>query len=152
MGSTDQYVLFTLDDQRYSLPLTQVEKVIPAVYVTPLPQAPDIVTGIIDVHGRVVPVVNLRRRFHLPERPLELADQFIIANTSRRTVALTVDLVSGVINILQQVIVPYNDILPSIAHVAGVTTQEDGVILIHDLEACLSFDEERALDAVLQAA
>jgi signal transduction histidine kinase len=72
MGSTDQYVLFVLDEQRYTLPLANVEKVVSAVYVTPLPQAPDIVTGIIDVQGQVVPVINLRRRFHLPERTLEL--------------------------------------------------------------------------------
>lgn len=152
MGSTDQYVLLTLDDQRYSLPLTHVEKVVPAVYVTPLPQAPDIVTGIIDIHGQVIPVVNLRRRFRLPERMLELADQFIIATTSRRTIALTVDTVSGVIDISQQHVVSRTHILSSIEHVAGVATQEDGVILIHDLEACLSLEEERTLDAALQAA
>jgi len=152
MGSTNQHVLFTLDEQRYSLPLVDVEKVVPAVYVTPLPLAPDIVTGIIDVHGQVVPVINLRRRFHLPERTLELTDQFIIAHTSRRTVALTVDMVSGVIDIPQRAIVHRTDILPSIEHVAGVVTQEDGVLLIHDLEACLSFDEERALEIALRAA
>jgi purine-binding chemotaxis protein CheW len=152
MGSTDQYVLFTLDDQRYSLPLARVEKVVPAVYVTPLPQAPAIVTGIIDMHGQVVPVVNLRRRFHLPDRALELTDQFILANTSRRMVALTVDMVSGVIDIGQHTIVSHGDILPSLEHITGVATREDGVILIHDLEACLSFDEEQSLEAALRAA
>lgn len=152
MGSTDQYVLFTLDDQRYSLPLVLVEKVVPAVYVTPLPQAPAIVSGIISMHGQVVPVVNLRRRFHLPDRALELTDQLIIANTSRRMIALIVDMVSGVIDIAQQAIVSHGTILPSLEHIVGVATQEDGIIIIHDLEACLSFDEERTLETALRAA
>ena len=152
MAALDQHVIFTLDDQRYTLPLTEVENIVPVVYVTPLPNAPDIVMGIINVHGHVVPVINLRRRFHLPERPLELTDQFIIANTQRRMVALAVDTVIGLIAITPQAIVHRTDILPSLEHVAGVVKQEDGVILIHDLEACLSFDEERALHAALQAA
>ena len=152
MGLFDQHVIFTLDDQQYTLPLPNVERVVPAAYVTPLPKAPDIVIGIINVQGQVIPVINLRRRFQLPERTLDPADQFIIAHTPRRTVALTVDMVIGVIDISKQAIVHRADILPSIEHVAGAVKQEDGVILIHDLEACLSFDEERTLDKALQAA
>ncbi len=152
MGLFDQHVIFTLDDQQYTLPLPNVERVVPAAYVTPLPKAPGIVIGIINVQGQVIPVINLRRRFQLPERTLDPADQFIIAHTPRRTVALTVDRVIGVIDISKQAIVHRADILPSIEHVTGAVKQEDGVILIHDLEACLSFDEERTLDKALQAA
>lgn len=151
MGLVNQHVIFTLDDQQYTLPLPNVERIIPAAYVTPLPKAPDIVTGVINVQGQVMPVLSLRKRFHLPERPLEPADQFIIAHTSRRTVALIVDLVISVLDIPKQAIVSQADILPSLEYVAGVAKQEDGIILIHDLEACLSLDEERALDIALQA-
>jgi purine-binding chemotaxis protein CheW len=151
MGLVNQHVIFTLDDQQYTLPLPNVERIIPAAYVTPLPKAPDIVTGVINVQGQVMPVLSLRKRFHLPERPLEPADQFIIAHTSRRTVALIVDLVIGVLDIPKQAIVSQADILPSLEYVAGVAKREDGIILIHDLEACLSLDEERALDIALQA-
>ena len=151
MGLVNQHVIFTLDDQQYTLPLLNVERIIPAAYVTPLPKAPDIVAGVINVQGQVMPVLSLRKRFHLPERPLEPADQFIIAHTSRRTVALIVDLVIGVLDIPKQAIVSQTDILPYLEYVAGVAKQEDGVILIHDLEACLSLDEERTLDIALQA-
>ena len=151
MGLVNQHVIFTLDDQQYTLPLLNVERIIPAAYVTPLPKAPDIVAGVINVQGQVMPVLSLRKRFHLPERPLEPADQFIIAHTSRKTVALIVDLVIGVLDIPKQAIVSQTDILPYLEYVAGVAKQEDGVILIHDLEACLSLDEERTLDIALQA-
>jgi purine-binding chemotaxis protein CheW len=152
MGLFDQYVIFTLEDQQYTLPLPNVERIVPAAYVTPLPKAPDIVLGIINIQGQVVPVINLRRRFQLPERPLDPADQFIIANTLRRTVVLIVDTVIGVIEIPKQATVHRADLLPSMEHVAGAVIQKDGIILIHDLEACLSIDEERALATALQAA
>jgi len=152
MASLDQYVIFTLDDQRYALPLLDVERIVPAVYVTPLPKAPAIVVGIITVQGRVMPVVNLRRRFRLPERPIEPDDQFIIAQTRQRTVALSVDLVSGVISIPRQETIHHSEILPNLEYVAGVVKHEDGLLLIHDLETCLSLVEERELDFALQAA
>lgn len=152
MGSLDQHVIFVLDDHRYMLSLSDVERVVPAVYITPLPHAPAIVTGIINVQGQVMPVINLRRRFHLPERGLEPTDQLIIAHTSQRTVALIVDMVIGVVTIPQQTIVHRADILPSIEYIAGVAKQDDGVTLIHDLETCLSLEEERALHTALQAA
>lgn len=61
-------VVFRLDERRYALPLSVVERVIRAVEVTPLPKAPPIVLGAIDVQGRVVPVLNVRRRFLMPDR------------------------------------------------------------------------------------
>ena len=152
MGLLDQHVIFTLDDQQYSLPLSNIERIVPAAYVTLLPKAPDIVTGIINIQGQVVPVINLRRRFQLPERLLDPADQFIIAHTLQRTVVLVVDAVIGVINIPNRALVHQADILPSLEHVAGAVKQEDGIILIYDLEACLSIDEERALALALKAA
>src|SRR5262245_17537013 len=113
MASLDQYVIFTLDDQRYTLPLLDVERIVSAVYITPLPKAPYIVAGIITVQGRVIPVVNLRRRFRFPERSIEPEDQFIIAQTRYRTVALSVDSVSGVIVIPRQETIHHSDIVPN---------------------------------------
>ena len=152
MSFLDQHVIFTLDDQRYTLPLPEVERIVPAVYITPLPKAPDIVIGLITVQGQVMPVINLRRRFRLPERPIEPEDQFIIVHTPRRIVALSVDTVSGVMTIPAQETVHRSEILPTMAYVSGVVQHKDGMLLIHDLEACLSLDEERALDIALQAA
>lgn len=152
MASVDQYVIFTLDDRRYTLPLLTVERIVPAVYITPLPKAPDIVTGIITVQGRVIPVVNLRRRFRHPERAIEPDDQLIIAQTRSRTVALCVDAVSGVIMIPRQDTVHHSEILSNLEYVAGVVKHNNDMLLIHDLEACLSLEEEHVLDVALKAA
>lgn len=97
MKESVQLVVFTLNEQRYGLRLSAVERVVRAVEVTLLPSAPEIVLGIINLAGRVVPVMNVRQRFGLPEKESDLSDQFIIARTAMRTVALLVDSVSTLV-------------------------------------------------------
>ena len=79
MEKLNQLVVFFLNEQKYALYLPAVERVVSAIEVTPLPQAPDNVLGIINVMGKVITVVNIRKRFGLPEREIDLSDQFIIA-------------------------------------------------------------------------
>jgi purine-binding chemotaxis protein CheW len=129
-----QLVVFRLDEQRYALPVAAVERVIRAVAVTPLPNAPPVVLGVIDVEGRVLPVLNLRRRFRLPEREVRPADQFLIAHTTRRTVVLAVDEVQSVIEQPATEIVGSAQIVPGLEHIQGVVKLHDGLVLIHDLE------------------
>jgi len=66
-----EYVVFHLDEQQYALKVSAVERVVHAVELTLLPEAPDIVLGIINIHGKIIPVVNISRRFHLPEKDIE---------------------------------------------------------------------------------
>jgi len=146
MQSTGHLVVFVLDDQRYALPLDVVERVVRMVRVTPLPQAPAIVSGVVNVGGQITPVVDIRKRFHLPEREVALSDQLIIARTSTRPVALVVDTVSGIIEYQRQDVVPAAMILADMAYVAGVVKLNDGIMFIHDLESFLSLEEARSLD------
>lgn len=150
MRLSNQLVVFLLDEQRYALHLSVVERVVRAVEVTPLPKAPAIVLGVMNVQGRIIPVVNLRRRFRLPERDIDLGDQLIIAHTAKRPVALTADAVTSV-EISEQEIVSRETILPGLGYVTGAVKLDDGLVLIHDLDTFLSLDEEKALDEALQA-
>lgn len=146
---TNQYVVFMLDSQRYALPLAAVEHIVRAVEVTPLPEAPAIVLGAIDVEGKVFPVLSLRRRFLLPEREIEPADQFLIAYTSQRPVVLVIDEVHGVIECEPSTITSTDQIAPGLERFKGVAQLDDGLVLIHDLDMCLSLDEERSLEAAM---
>jgi purine-binding chemotaxis protein CheW len=146
-----QLVLFTLDERRYALDLTSVERIVRVVDVTPLPKAPPIVLGIINVNGDVVPVYDLRRRFRLPEREINLTDQLMIARRSRQKVALLVDSVSGVVEISEAEIASAKQILPEIEYVHGVVKLQDGLVLIHDLDQFLSPEEERTLEGALNS-
>jgi purine-binding chemotaxis protein CheW len=146
-----QLVLFTLDEQRYALDLAVVERAVRVVDVTPLPKAPPIVLGIINVNGDIVPVYDLRRRFRLPEREINLTDQLMIANTSRQTVALLVGGVDGVLEVAEEEIASAQEILPEIEYVHGVVKLQDGLVLIHDLDQFLSPEEERTLEGALNS-
>ena len=88
-----ELVVFCLDELRIALRLTAVERVVRAVQVTRLPQAPEIVLGVINLQGRAIPIVDFRNRFHLGRREPRITDQMIIARTARRPVGLMADAV-----------------------------------------------------------
>ena len=152
MDELKQLLVFFLDNQRYALNLAVAERVFPAAEITPVPKAPDIVMGVINVQGQVVPVINTRKRFSLPEREINLSDQFIIAHTSRRAVALLADSVSGVVECSPQDVIGAEEILPRLQYVEGVVKLKDQLILIHDLDKCLSLEEERMLGDAIEKA
>lgn len=148
-----QLLIWTLDGQRYALPLAAVERVVRAVAVTPFPAAPGIVCGIVNVQGQVVAVIDLRRRLQLPARELALSDQIVLACTARRRLALIADAVSGVAECADDAVVAAGRIVPAAADcMSGVLTLDDGMILIHDLDRFLSLDEELALEKALSDA
>ena len=146
MGDTVQLLLFRLDHQRYALPLATVEHVVQSVEVTPLPHAPTIVLGAINVHGQVLPVLNVRRRFLLSEREVVPTDWFLIAHTARRTVVLVVDQSDGLVERPRTEIIPSSQVAPGLDAFPGVVRLDDGLVLIHDLDQFLSLDEARTLD------
>ena len=151
MNNPDQLVVFTLDENRYALYLPAVERVVRMVEITPLPKAPGIVLGVVNLQGRVIPVINMRRRFNLVDRELELGDQLVIARTPQRTVAFAAESVSGVIECPKQKVIEAENILPGMEYVEGVVKLEDGMILIHDLDTFLSLEEAEMLDNALES-
>jgi purine-binding chemotaxis protein CheW len=149
MQDANQVVLFTLEGQHYGLRLSAVDKIVHMVEVTPLPKAPEIVLGVVNLQGRVIPVFDIRRRFRLPQREIQLSDHLIVAHTTRRAVALVVDSVTTVVDLSEQELVEPQEILPNLEYVEGVAKQEDGIILIHNLDEFLSLEEDRALDEAM---
>lgn len=152
MSEPAQLVVFCLNGQRFALPLAAVERIVCAVEVTPLPGAPAVVLGAIDVAGCVLPVLNIRRRFLLPEREVGPADQFLIARTARRTLALVIDEAHGVIEHAPSDLIASDRIVPGLGQFQGVVKLDDGLVLIHDLEKFLSLDEARTLDEAMDRA
>lgn len=144
-----ELVEFSLEGQRYALPLSVVRRVVFAVHVTPLPNALGIVLGVIDFQGDVIPVLNVRRRFQLPERPVRVSDQFVIARSGRRMVALVVDAAQGVMLCEQAAIAHLSLLLPGLDQFQGVIKLGDGLMLIHDLDKFLSLEDASTLDKAL---
>lgn len=146
---SNQLVVFTLDAQHYALPLASVQRVVRIVEVTPLPKAPEIVLGVIDLLGNIVPIMSLRKRFGLPESETSLSDQLIVADTGTRSVALVVNSVKGVIERIAGEVTAAEKVVPGMQHVEGITRLEDGILFIYNLDRFLSKKEERQLDGLL---
>lgn len=142
-------LIFVLDEQRYALPLDRVIKVVRAAALTPLPQAPDIVMGILDLQGDVVPVINLRKRFRLPERGIGCDDHYVIARTPKLVLALSVDSTREVIEFCESAVVEPDAIVEGTGYLAGVTRTAEGLVLIHDLDTLLFPAEEELIEKAL---
>jgi purine-binding chemotaxis protein CheW len=151
MKNLNHLIVFALDLQRYALLLPMVDRVVRMVAITPLPNAPDIVLGVVNIQGRVIPVINVRRRFCLPEQEIIPGDQLIVAHTSRRPVALVADAVLDVIASPAQDMIAAENILPGVEYLEGVVKLADGLIFIHDLDKFLSLEEESSLDHALKS-
>ncbi|MEP6689548.1 MAG: chemotaxis protein CheW [Gemmatimonadaceae bacterium] len=145
-----ELLVFQLDGARYALALDAVREVVRAVAVTPLPGAPDVVHGVIDVRGSVVPVFDLRARLGTTPREIDPDDQFVLANAGARVVALQVDRVEWMAEV--DVTAVSADVARDTPHIAGVARLADGLVLIHDLETFLSESEVVALDDAMRAA
>ena len=149
-ASALQVVVFVLDGQRYAFPLATVQQVLPMVAPAPLPEAPPIALGVINLHGLIVPMLDLRRRLGLPPREYGPADRLVVARSSRRLLAIPVDEALGVMEVATGSVIPPEAILPGIGRVAGVAPLADGLLFIHDLDSFLSLDEEQGLTAALE--
>jgi len=142
-------VVFVVEGSRYAVALVAVERVLPMVAVQPVPGAPRVVLGAINLEGRVVPVVDLRRRLELPARDYGLSAHLLIVQTPRRTLAVPADEVTGVVEVDPGSVSPTEAVLPGLGRVAGIAALRDGLLFIHNIEAFLTPEEERGLDRAL---
>ena len=146
----DPFFLFTIEGRRFALELRLVDRVVAAVTVTPLSDGPDTVMGVIDLHGEVLPVVDLRKRIRFPERPVRLDDSMVVARTPRRALAFFADTLEGVVDGPEGSLVPADEVVPGLEFVRGVMQVGEGLALIHDLDRLLSLEDQERLDRALE--
>jgi purine-binding chemotaxis protein CheW len=141
-------VSFRLGDGRHALALDAVERAIRAAAVTPLPGMPEPMLGIVDLAGDLLPVLSVRRRLGLSEDPVAPEHHFLVARMGARRVALVVDEVEAVLE--RSWVRPPQDI--GLRGLRGIVQLDDGLVLIHDLEAFFAPEEWRAVDDAVSAA
>jgi purine-binding chemotaxis protein CheW len=145
-------VVFDLSHQHYALNLSTVRRIVRMAAYAPFPQAPEIVLGVIDVAGELVPVLDIRRRFRLPSKPPVPEDHLIVAEAGGRTVAFAVDAVLGCQACPPETIIAPDRVVPGLDYLRGVTRLPgDEIVLIHDLATFLSLDEATALDSATRS-
>jgi purine-binding chemotaxis protein CheW len=143
-----QLVTFKLDDQEYALDIANVVQVVRMVAITQMPEAPEIVEGVINLRGKVIPVIDIRRRFGLLAKPYDLNTQLLITRMDGRMMALIVDVVSEVLTMPASSIEAPSEIAPQMKNLSAVGKLGDRLLLILDLDRILTFEEERRLEAI----
>lgn len=148
-------VLFTLDDLRFAINTLSVIRIIHLVDIIPLPKAPEIVLGVINMHGMIIPVVNIRERFHLKERKPVINDKIVIVQSEnwaeKRGLGIIVDEVNDVIEYDESKLIAPEQIISGIGYVEGVLKLQDGIVLIHDINKFLSIEEDEAIENAVKA-
>ena len=137
-SATETWILFSVDDQTYALEMGEVDRIVRSVEVKPLPEVPPHIRGVVNVQGRVLPVVDLRRRFGHKSRAIALDGHFIIAQTPTLSLILPADSTVGLREVTGAS-VPEDSELPRC--VRKVMPLDLGVVYALDLERVLFGDE-----------
>ncbi|MBL9042389.1 MAG: purine-binding chemotaxis protein CheW [Myxococcales bacterium] len=145
----EDLLIFEQSGQKYAVRSAVVREVLRAFSAVTLPKAPPIVEGILNVRGEIIPLLNMRRRFGLPELPPSVTDHFVIAWEGTRWVALRVDRVLNLERLPVKKTSDAGKYISSAELVDGVATGQDGMILIHDLGRFLGSAEKQALTQAL---
>jgi len=159
INNTLDMLTFTVGEQSYSLPVTHVVRIIEMVTITQLPGVPDIIQGVINVQGKTVPVMDLRRRFGLPVQPYGLHTPIILTdNGNGQIIGLVVDTVEDVVNVPHAQLEMSEAILPAelerqminqTAYLAGVAKMDRQMIVVLNAKALLTLTEQTTLYQVL---
>jgi purine-binding chemotaxis protein CheW len=99
--SESLYLSFALAGQDYAVPIMQVQEIREWTRVTPLPNSPRHVKGVLNLRGTIVPIVDMRLRFELDEKPYDAFTVIVVVNVGSRLAGLVVDTVSDVLRISQ---------------------------------------------------
>ena len=148
-------VVFRLAQQSYALPVEPVKQIISMVAITPIPQVSDVVEGIINVRGKIIPVVNLSHHLGLRKTRLQLYTPILLVQIGEGTVGLIVDEVTHVLSFpLEQITRPV-DILPEGLGEApilqGLTYHEGNMVSVLDLAHLFLPDQVQALNQAMEA-
>lgn len=142
---------FRVSGRECAVDVLRIAEVLRPVPVTPLPKAPPFVEGLIELRGRFLPLIDLRKRFDGEPAGDRDSGKYIVAPLHGTSVALVVDDVSGVERIPADLIQPPPNlasgrVAPSF--VSGVVRWNDRVLMVLDLEAILTEEERESLGRI----
>ncbi|MGB9553112.1 MAG: chemotaxis protein CheW [Candidatus Caldatribacteriaceae bacterium] len=148
MAQELQLVAFQLGEESYGVDIAQVQEIIRMQPVTRVPGAPTFVEGVINLRGRVIPVLDLRKRFNLPARQDTKDTRIVVVEVPPHTVGMIVDAVDEVLRISEDKVEPPSPFIASIdtEYLRGVGKLEGKLLILLDLSKVLSKEEKNALE------
>ena len=142
-----QLVSFNLGDEEYGVDILRVQEINRMVHITRVPKAPEFVEGVINLRGKVIPIVDLRKRFGLTAKPHDKNTRIIVVDIDGRTVGLIVDGVSEVLRFSMDTIEPPPPMVTGVEaeYIWGVGKLEDRLLILLDLSKVLAKEEQEYL-------
>lgn len=132
--TTATFLTFYIDHHLFAIPSKQIVEIITLQEITYIPNLPDFVKGVTNIRGKIVPLIDLRIKFHLPSRPFDQHTCFIITETEECTVGYIVDRVSDVTNIAEDQISDPPKATDSFAeYITGITKIDEEITFIMDV-------------------
>lgn len=137
-----QLVIFRLAKEEYGLPITKVQEINRLVPITKLPQTPVFMEGIINLRGRVIPVVDLRKRFQLDVSDYDDDSRIIIVEVSGQTVGIIVDAVAEVVRLsTASMEPPPPTFILDAKYIQGVGKLDERLLILLEIDEILTSQE-----------
>ena len=149
-GTTDeliQIVSFMVGNEEYAVDILKVHEINRSIEVTRVPNTPEYVEGVINLRGKVVSIIDLRKRFGMPQREHDKNTRIIVVELQEQVVGFVVDAVKEVLRIPTSVIEPPPSFVggANAEYITGVGKLEDRLLIMLDLEKVLSTNEQSQL-------
>lgn len=148
--ASSEYLTFVLGDEFYGLDILKVQEIRGYDAVTKIANTPDFIKGVINLRGLIVPIVDLRIKFHLGSITYDALTVVIILNLGGRVAGIVVDGVSDVMNLPNNQIRVVPDIVASIdtKYITGLATVEEKMLVLVDIEHLMTSPEMELTDVV----
>lgn len=144
-----QVVVLHLGEEQYGVEIGRVHEIIRPQPITRVPRAPSFVEGVINLRGRVIPVLDLRRRFGMPAHPHTQATRIVVTELSDQVVGIMVDGVTEVLRVPDAAIEPPTAVVAGLdaEYLQGIAKLEDGLVILLDVDRVLGKEERRVLES-----
>ncbi|MCX5679990.1 MAG: chemotaxis protein CheW [Candidatus Omnitrophica bacterium] len=143
-----ELVIFRLADKEYGADIRQIRQVIRMREVTPVPDSAAFVEGVISLHGKVIPLVSLRKKMGVSAEKPSRWSRIIVTTLDSNLIGVVVDTVSDVISVETASITPPDDVLKNASYLEGVAKLFNRLILIVNIEKLLTKDDRIGIDEV----
>lgn len=148
-----QLVVFQLGGETYGVEINHVQEIIRLQPITEIPRTPAFVEGVINLRGRIIPILDMHKRFHLPAAEATNNTRIMVVELGELTVGMIVDSVSEVLRLPADSIEPPPPMISGIdvAYLKGVGKWNDKLIILLDLDRVLQESEQRELQQEVAA-
>lgn len=139
----NKYLTFALGEEEYGLEILKVREIIGLMDITRVPRMPDFIRGVINLRGKIIPVVDLRLKFGMDEQEDTKETCIIVVDLEKLLIGVVVDKVSEVLDILEDRIEETPDFGISVdtEFILGVGKCDDDVVMILDIAKVLTTDD-----------